>query len=722
MSWFDKIVPSRIKTQRRSRSVPEGLWEKCAVCDAVLYRPDLERNLHVCPKCSHHMRIGARERLRSFLDPESTVEIGAAISPEDPLKFKDSKRYKDRLAQAQKLTRESDALVALAGRLHGEEIVACAFEFNFLGGSMGSVVGERFKRSVDHCVEHRCGLVCFTATGGARMQEALLSLMQMTKTSAALVRLARAGLPFISVMTDPTMGGVSASLAMLGDLNLAEPRALIGFAGPRVIQQTVRETLPEGFQRSEFLLEHGGLDMIVDRRDMRERIAQILRMLQKTPRAAGGLRALADAARPRSFAEWLDYQQGVHGPTIDMSLERVRAVAAQLELLEPTCPTVIVAGTNGKGSTATMLAAMLQACGRRVGLFTSPHLQRYTERIQVNGTPVDEALLLTAFERIEQARGHTTLTFFEYNTLAALQVFRDSHVETQVLEVGLGGRLDATNIIDADVAVLCSVGLDHRDWLGDTLEQIGAEKAGIFRANCPVVLGSAQMPESVWRAVRELRCPAYTAGNDFQWQVGASGNSAASWDYQSALCRLTQLPAPALSGDIQYRNAAAALTALLLLQVPGACELERIGQALRQLRLPGRLQIERIGDVEWILDVAHNEPAAQVLAAALAARPHQGRTIAVTGILLDKDAAAITRSLDSEIDAWVLAGVSNEPRGQSAQELAARLPPLRSIPMQELDVPRACERARVLARPGDRIVVLGSFHVVGPALAWLGLY
>ncbi|MGH8207754.1 MAG: acetyl-CoA carboxylase, carboxyltransferase subunit beta, partial [Steroidobacteraceae bacterium] len=257
MSWFEKIVPSRIKTERRSRSVPEGLWMKCPACDAVLYRAELERNLHVCPKCSHHMRIGARERLRSFLDPEPISEIGAGVTPDDPLKFKDSKRYKDRLAQAQKLTRETDALIALAGRLFGEEVVACAFEFNFLAGSMGSVVGERFRRAVDHCIAQRCGLVCFSATGGARMQEALLSLMQMTKTSAALARLARAGLPFISVMTDPTTGGVSASLAMLGDLNLAEPRALIGFAGPRVIQQTVRETLPEGFQRSEFLLEHG---------------------------------------------------------------------------------------------------------------------------------------------------------------------------------------------------------------------------------------------------------------------------------------------------------------------------------------------------------------------------------------------------------------------------------------------------------------------------------
>ena len=285
MSWFEKIMPSRIKTERRTRSVPEGLWIKCPACDAVLYRAELERNLYVCPKCSHHMRIRARERLERFLDADGVVEIGAEITPEDPLKFRDSKRYKDRLAQAQKATGEKDALIVLAGRLHGLEIVACAFEFQFLGGSMGSVVGERFKRAVDHCIEHRKPLVCFSASGGARMQEALFSLLQMAKTSAALARLAKARLPFISVLTDPTTGGVSASLAMLGDLNIAEPRALIGFAGPRVIQQTVRETLPEGFQRSEFLLEHGALDMIVDRRDMRDRISSLLRLLMNLPPA-----------------------------------------------------------------------------------------------------------------------------------------------------------------------------------------------------------------------------------------------------------------------------------------------------------------------------------------------------------------------------------------------------------------------------------------------------
>jgi acetyl-CoA carboxylase carboxyl transferase subunit beta len=286
MSWFEKIMPSRIKTERRTRSVPEGLWIKCPACDAVLYRAELERNLYVCPKCSHHMRMGARERLERFLDPHLIEEIGAGISPEDPLKFRDSKRYRDRLVAAQKATGESDALIVLTGTLHELPIVACAFEFQFLGGSMGSVVGERFKRGVDYCIQERRPLVCFSASGGARMQEALYSLFQMAKTAAALSRLAQAHLPFISVLTDPTTGGVSASLALLGDVNLAEPRALIGFAGPRVIEQTVRETLPEGFQRSEFLLDHGAIDMIVDRREMRDRIASMLRLLLKLPAVA----------------------------------------------------------------------------------------------------------------------------------------------------------------------------------------------------------------------------------------------------------------------------------------------------------------------------------------------------------------------------------------------------------------------------------------------------
>jgi len=283
VTWFEKIIPSRIKTERRSRSVPEGLWIKCPACDAVLYRAELERNLQVCPKCSHHMRIEARDRLAGFFDEGSGRELANEVEPEDPLKFRDSKKYRDRLTVAQKTVGEKDALIVMAGAVHGLDLVACAFEFRFLGGSMGSVVGERFTRGAEYCLEHKLPLVCFSSSGGARMQEGLLSLLQMSKTSAVLARMAEARLPYISVLTDPTTGGVSASLAMLGDLNIAEPRALIGFAGPRVIEQTVRETLPEGFQRSEFLLDHGAIDLIVDRRDLRERISTLLAMMLGRP-------------------------------------------------------------------------------------------------------------------------------------------------------------------------------------------------------------------------------------------------------------------------------------------------------------------------------------------------------------------------------------------------------------------------------------------------------
>ncbi len=280
MSWFQKLLPSRIRTEGGSkRNVPEGVWTKCSGCSAVLYRAELERNLEVCPKCSHHMRLGARRRLDTFLDAENREEVGADPAPTDPLKFRDSRKYKDRLAQAQKATMERDALIAMYGQVRGLPVVAVAFEFQFLGGSMASVVGERFVRAVELSVERSVPLVSFAASGGARMQEGLFSLMQMAKTSASLAHLGERGLPFVSVLTDPTMGGVSASLAMLGDINIAEPQALIGFAGPRVIEQTVRETLPEGFQRSEFLLEHGAIDMILDRRELRDRIASLLALL-----------------------------------------------------------------------------------------------------------------------------------------------------------------------------------------------------------------------------------------------------------------------------------------------------------------------------------------------------------------------------------------------------------------------------------------------------------
>jgi acetyl-CoA carboxylase carboxyl transferase subunit beta len=290
MSWLKKLMPSGIRTGIRTdagatkrRSVPEGLWEKCDRCGAVLYRPELEENLEVCPKCSFHMPIRARARLASLFDAGTTAEIAGDLGPVDVLKFKDQKKYADRIKAAQKSTGERDALVAMQGELKGRDLVAASFDFAFMGGSMGSVVGERFARAAETAAELGCPFVCFSASGGARMQESLFSLMQMAKTSAALGRLRAKGLPYISVLTHPTTGGVSASFAMLGDLNIAEPEALIGFAGPRVIEQTVRETLPEGFQRSEFLLDHGAIDQIVDRRELRDHLAHVLAMLMKQP-------------------------------------------------------------------------------------------------------------------------------------------------------------------------------------------------------------------------------------------------------------------------------------------------------------------------------------------------------------------------------------------------------------------------------------------------------
>lgn len=277
MSWIERILP---KTQSSIKSnVPEGIWTKCSSCQSVLYKTELEKMLEVCPKCDHHMRITARARVNSILDSNDRVELGADLEPQDVLKFKDSKKYKDRLSAAQKATHEKDALIVIKGTMNGMPVVVAVFEFAFLGGSMASVVGARFVAAVNSCLEHNTPLICFSTSGGARMQEALLSLMQMAKTSAALAKLSNKGLPYISVLTDPTMGGVSASLAMLGDINIAEPKALIGFAGPRVIEQTVREKLPEGFQRSEFLLDKGAIDMIVDRREMRDTLYRILNKL-----------------------------------------------------------------------------------------------------------------------------------------------------------------------------------------------------------------------------------------------------------------------------------------------------------------------------------------------------------------------------------------------------------------------------------------------------------
>jgi dihydrofolate synthase / folylpolyglutamate synthase len=427
-------------------------------------------------------------------------------------------------------------------------------------------------------------------------------------------------------------------------------------------------------------------------------------------------------APQRTLAEWLALQEQVHTRSIDLGLGRVGTVAATLGLDRPRYRIITVGGTNGKGSTVATLEALLLTQELRVGTLTSPHLLRYNERIHVDGREATDAELVAVFETIEAARGATTLTFFEYNTLAALLLFAQQQVDVAVLEVGLGGRLDATNLVDADVAVLCSVGFDHRDWLGDTLDAIGAEKAGIFRTGRPAVLGTPQMPASVYAAIEHLGAQAVIAERQFSWQLTGS-----SWSYHGLRDEFTGLPAPRLAGRIQYRNAATALAAVeSLMQVAGkalrAAPLSQqvVATALSRVVVAGRFQIIP-GPVEWILDVSHNEPAARVLKENLADRPVSGRTIAVCGILQDKDAGEIARVLAAAAQLWIGCALPG-PRGGSAAELAARLAPTIAVTHQADSVAAGCELARKLARPGDRVLVFGSFSTVTAALEWLQLH
>jgi dihydrofolate synthase/folylpolyglutamate synthase len=418
----------------------------------------------------------------------------------------------------------------------------------------------------------------------------------------------------------------------------------------------------------------------------------------------------------RTLTEWLELHDSVHVKSIDLGLERVTRVAEALGVQRVPFRVITVGGTNGKGSTVAHLESLLRALGVRTGVFTSPHLVRYSERIRIDSVEARESELISAFERIELAREATTLTFFEFNTLTALLIFAARQVDVAVLEVGLGGRLDATNLVDPDVAVVVSVGMDHRDYLGDDLNSIGREKAGIFRTARPAILGSSDMPPSVFAAIAATGADARIAGRDFTWQIGADGR----WSYRGIEV-FDNLAPSALPGAIQYQNAATALAALEALRVTRRLNPKLVSDALCRTVLPGRFQILP-GPVEWVLDVAHNEPAARVLAANLATRPRTGRTFAVTGILRDKDAAQIGRALTPQVDEWILCSLPGA-RGSSSSELAMRLGDAIGARAAQVDsIVEGCARARQSAQPGDRVVVFGSFVVVGSALQWLQLY
>jgi len=418
-----------------------------------------------------------------------------------------------------------------------------------------------------------------------------------------------------------------------------------------------------------------------------------------------------------ALAAWLARQEKSHSSSIDLGLARVREVARRLELLTVAHPphrkVITVGGTNGKGSTVAFIDAILRAAGHRVGRFTSPHLMRYNERICIDGVEARDDQLIASFQRIDAARGDITLTFFEYNALAALDLFARAYVDVAVLEVGLGGRLDATNIIDADVSVVTSIGIDHVDWLGHTAEEIGREKAGIFRAGRPAVLGTADMPRSVFDAIEALDSIAVIPGRDYHVHLRADG-----WDFEGNGIRLDNLPPPALAGRQQRGNAATALAAVTSAGFGAQLGRETVARALRETRIRGRFQVVP-GDIEWVLDVAHNVPAAEGLRANLASLPPR-RTLAVCGVLGDKDITGILTVLAPVIDSWVLASLEG-PRGVSAREIAKHLPTDARILAYEPDVAAACRAARAAASAGDRILVFGSFLTVGPALEFLGI-
>jgi dihydrofolate synthase/folylpolyglutamate synthase len=415
------------------------------------------------------------------------------------------------------------------------------------------------------------------------------------------------------------------------------------------------------------------------------------------------------------LAAWLERQQSLHPKSIDLTLDRVTTIARRLGVDRPPCPVFIVGGTNGKGSTVAFLDRLLRASGRKVGAFTSPHLVHYNERICIDGTPASDAELIAAFEHIEAVRHDVSLTFFEYNTLAALEVFARAKVAAIVLEVGLGGRLDATNLVDADVAVLTSVALDHMEWLGPTREVIGREKAGIFRHGRPAVLATPDLPDSVFQSIGAIGARPFVAGREY-WVSEA----ATQFDFRGGSLEWCGLALPTLAGAHQLQNASAALAAIVSGDFLGDLTRERASEAIAATTVRGRFQRAQRAGVEWVLDVAHNPAAATVLADNLRSHPVSGRTLAILGVLADKDARGIVAAVDAEVDAWCLVDLDG-PRGRRAVELAESLPPNAVTLDPAASVENACATLARTARHGDRVVVFGSFHTVGPALEFLGL-
>jgi acetyl-CoA carboxylase carboxyl transferase beta subunit len=675
--WFRK-KGSRIETvpadERRVKT--EGVFRKCPECDAALFTRELEENLHVCRHCSHHFRIGARARLAMLYDEGKFEELDSEVISTDPLGFVDTKPYKQRLEEARRATGLPEAVINARGRVDGNSVLIAAMDFSFLGGSMGSAVGEKITRLVERAIRETTPVIIVSASGGARMQEGTLSLMQMAKVSAALALLGERRLPYISILSDPTTGGVTASFAMLGDAIIAEPKALIGFAGPRVIEQTIREKLPKDFQRSEFLLEHGMLDAVVDRRQMRAAVIRLLQFLynpelprpglprelieesheqrslppfpdhadgngagpspqtrgpnpqprdQELTRREDRLFSVPSQARRKTkvmtFDEALSYLLGLGHETLAMKLgvENVARLLALLGDPHESFPSVQIAGTNGKGSVAAMLDSVCLAAGVTSGLYTSPHLVSITERVRVAGADVTRAEFARVASAVraasEELAGETGAppTFFEQVTAAALCAFRDARVELGILETGLGGRLDATTAARARTVAITPVSLDHQEHLGATLAEIASEKAAVIKPETSAVVVAPQEPEA--GAVILARCR----------ECGVEPASPAAFNVEGP-CEGGRLRVTfetrsekydgvslALRGRHQLVNAAVAVALAEGLAAQGF-PLTRgaVVEGLERARHPGRLE-RHAGTPPVIFDGAHNPAGARAL-------------------------------------------------------------------------------------------------------------
>ena len=601
MAWFKKArKPIASVTAEKPSRVPEGLWVKCPDCGNPVYKKDLQGNLNVCPKCAHHFRLNAAERLAALFDGGEYVEYFRDLRSTDPLQFTDTKPYRERLQKTIESTGMNDSVVVASGRLDGLDVVIAAMEYTFIGGSMGVVAGEKLTRAVEMALERRQPAIIISCSGGARMMEGALSLMQMAKVSAALARLDRARLPYISILTDPTTGGVTASFAMLGDLNIAEPKALIGFAGPRVIEQTIRQKLPEGFQRSEFLVEHGMLDLVVDRRDMKAVVARALRFMgaELAPPAVPEQTGVAVAA-PRADHSLLDRLSSLETFGIKLGLENISRLCEALGYPERSFTTLHVAGTNGKGSVTAMVHAALGAAGLRTARYTSPHLADITERFVIGDAPVDPATftavahdVLDLADRLVASKVLRVLpTFFEATTAIAFELFRRAGTEIAVIEVGLGGRFDATNVITPMAGAITTIGFDHQQHLGGTLGEIAFEKAGIIKTGMTVVAGS--LPPSAIDVVRRV------AAERGATLVEAMSDSHVEADAVDGAARLT-IATPtgrygpltlALRGDHQVGNAVVAVRLLEAAAAGGVpVTAAHVAAGLTSARWPARLE------------------------------------------------------------------------------------------------------------------------------------